>query len=343
MMMMNFKCHYIKNLYKRFYSLIRGLRAYIWRMNWFQYIVIKVFSIRHSAIPLAVLDRMNLLLAYQDNPIQAHRFMRGINSERPINIKMVDPKLITRAVEFNYLSWPRKIFAYIRYKDLLDVGCGTGLHAIGYVVAGVNSYTGLDPKIDLSSDMGKNTRNRKWEQFGWTPSDIMRQLPHVRFIPGTFEEIAPDIAFDIVVLHNVTEHLHNLEEVFKGIVKRLRPDGKMLYNHHNFFCWNGHHKMPKSLMDINLNDPIQRKYIDWGHVALAESHTDELSEKLNKIRMHELRRLTEDYFTIETWKEIPSKPEQGYNRFTNEILTKYPKYEKKDFMIQNVFCVATLK
>ena len=340
---MNFKSHYIKNRYKHFYSRIKRLRDYIWRMNWFQYLVIKAFSVCDSAIPLAVLGRMNLLLAYQDNPIQAHRFMRAVNTRNPTNIRMLDSNLIKRAVEFNYLSWPRRIFAYVRGKDLLDVGCGTGLHAIGYVVAGVNSYTGLDPKINLSSDRGKNIRNRQWEQFGWTPSDIMRQLPHVRFIPGTFEEIAPDVTFDIVVLHNVTEHLHNLEEVFNGIVKRLRPDGKMLYNHHNFFCWNGHHKMPKSIMDINLDDPIQRKYIDWGHVAFAESHTDELSEKLNKIRMDELRRLTEDYFTIETWKEIPSNPEQGRNRFANEILNKYPKYKKREFMIQNVFCVAEVK
>jgi 2-polyprenyl-3-methyl-5-hydroxy-6-metoxy-1,4-benzoquinol methylase len=331
------------NRYKHFFSLVRGLRAYIWRMNWFQYLVIKVFSIGHSAIPFTILDRMNLFLAYQDNPIQAHRFMRGVNSRNPKNIKMLDFNLLKRAVEFNYLSWPRKIFAYVRDKDLLDVGCGTGLHAIGYVVAGVNSYTGLDPKIDFSSDRGKNIRNRQWEQFGWTPSDIMRQLPHVRFIPGTFEEIAPQVTFDIVVLHNVTEHLHNLEEVFKGIVKRIRPDGKILYNHHNFFCWNGHHKMPKSIMDINLDDPIQRKYIDWGHVAFAESHTDELSEKLNKIRMDDLKQLTEKYFLIETWKEIPSNAEQGHIRFTNAIIRKYPKYEKREFMIQNIFCVAEVK
>ena len=132
--------------------------------------------------------------------------MRAVNSRSPINIKMLDPKLLKRAVEFNYLSWPRKIFDYVRDKDLLDVGCGTGLHAIGYVVAGVNSYTGLDPRIDFSSDRGKNIRTRQWEQFGWTPSDIMRQLPHVRFIPGTIEEIAPEVTFDIDVLHNVTEH-----------------------------------------------------------------------------------------------------------------------------------------
>ena len=96
-------------------------------------------------------------------------------------------------------------------------------------------------------------------------------------------------------------------------------------------------------MDIDLDDPIQRKYIDWGHVVLAESHTDELSKNLNKIRIDELRRLTEKYFKIETWKEIPSKPEQGCIRFTNEIINKYPKYEKREFMIQNVFCVAKLK
>lgn len=340
---MNFNSHYLKNHFKRFNRLIGSLKTYIWRMNWFQSLVIKYFSLRQQAIPFVILDRMNLSLAYQDNPIRAHRFMNVANSRHPTKIKRIDKKLIKRAVAFNYIAWPRKIFAYVRDKDLMDVGCGTGLHAIGYVVAGVKSYTGLDPKIDLSSDRGKNLRTRQWEQFGWTPSNIMQQLPHVRFIPGIFEDIAPEVTFDIVVLHNVTEHLHNLEEVFKGIVKRLRPEGKILYNHHNFFCWNGHHKMPKSIMDIDLDDPIQCKYIDWGHVKLAERHTDELSKQLNKIRVDELRCLTEKYFKIETWQEIPSKPEQGGLRFTNEILNKYPKYEKKEFIIQNVFCVAIVK
>ena len=96
-------------------------------------------------------------------------------------------------------------------------------------------------------------------------------------------------------------------------------------------------------MDINLDDPTQRKYIDWGHVAFADSHTDELSEKLNKIRMDDLKQLTEKYFLIETWKEIPSNAEQGHIRFTNETIQKYPKYEKREFIIQNVFCVAELK
>lgn len=334
---MNFRIHLLDGF-------LRSLVYAVYKSDAFQNLVISAFSLRRRAISLPYLDRIySSLVRYHDDLDQARRFMYSTNTSHLADIKDVDLLLISRAIEFNYLSWPRKIFSYVYGKDVLDVGCGTGLHALGYVVAGVNSYTGLDPKINLVSDIGKNLRNRQWEHFGWTPLDIMRKVPHVRFIPGTFETIAPEVTFDIVVLHNVTEHLHNLEDVFKGIVKRLRPDGRILYNHHNFFCWNGHHKMPKSLTDIDLENPTHRKYIDWGHVAFAESHTDELSKKLNKIRMDDLRRLTEKYYSVEIWREIPSNPEQGCLRFTNEILEKYPEYEKREFMIQNVFCVARSK
>jgi len=227
---MTFDSLFLKNRYKRLNSIIRRLEGYISCTDWFQFLLIKGFSMRRKTIPFAILDRIGLLRRYKDNPIRAHRFMNAANFRNPMNTRMLDMKLLRSAVEFNYLSWPRRIFTYVRDKDLLDVGCGTGLHAIGYVVAGVNSYTGLDPKIDFSNDRGKNLRTRQWEQFGWTPSEIMQQLPHVRFIPGTFEEIAPEVTYDIVVLHNVTEYLHNLEAVFKGIVNRLRPNGKILYN-----------------------------------------------------------------------------------------------------------------
>ena len=340
---MNSNAYHRKRFYKRYNRCTGCLTTDVWNADWFQGFVVKIFSLCRRSIPSAIFHRMISLAGYKDDPIKALGFMHATNCRNPAHVRMLDFKLIKRAIEFNYLAWPRKIYAYVHDKDLLDVGCGTGLHAIGYVVAGVNSYTGVDPKMDLSSDRGKNLRNRQWERFGWTPSDIMGQLPHVRFIPGTFEDVAPEVTFDIVVLHNVTEHLHNLEEIFRGIVKRLRRDGKILYNHHNFFSWNGHHKMPKTIMDIDMDDPMQRKYVDWGHVALAETHTDELSQSLNKIRMDDLRRLTEKYFAIENWEEIPSKREQGRARLNDEILHKYPNYQKREFIIQNVLCIAGMK
>ncbi len=252
-------------------------------------------------------------------------------------------EIIKRALKFGYLAWPKKISYHIVEKDVLDVGCGTGLHSIGYYVYGVKSYTGLDPKINYYDDRGKNLRKRKFEKFGWTPNDIMNQFPTVQFIEGIFEDIAPNKKFDIAILHNVTEHLHNLEQVFEGITNRLKEDGKILYNHHNYFCWNGHHQMPKTINDINLNDKKQLEYIDWGHLRFANTYDDKLSMKLNKIKIDQLFELTNKYFDIEMWNEICSKDKEGVNRLTNEILKKYDKYSKRDLTTQHVFCIGRLK
>jgi SAM-dependent methyltransferase len=279
-------------------------------------------------------------MRYHENPIQAFQFLRIANKDHWGHVKKVDLKLLERAVEFNYLSWPRRIFTYVHGKDILDIGCGTGLHAIGYAVVGVRGYTGVDPKVNLESDIGKNLRTRQWEHFGWTPQDIMQQLPHIRLIPGTVEELAPEDTFDVVVLHNVTEHVHNLEEIFREIAIRLRRNGEIVFNHHNYYSWDGHHKIPKFVSDLDPNDPEQQKYVDWRHLRLAESRSDELSAKLNKIRMDELRSLTDKYFVVKTWKEILSGSDKGAGRLNEKIRHAFPQYQEREFLTQHVFCVA---
>jgi SAM-dependent methyltransferase len=248
--------------------------------------------------------------------------------------------MIRRAVEFDYLSWPRKIADDVRGRDVLDVGCGTGLHAVGFLVVGVKNYTGLDPILDLHDDRSKNLRKRRKESFGWTPAQVQRRLPRVELISGTFEQVAPERTFDIAVLHNVTEHLINIEEVFEGVWQRLRPDGRIVFNHHNYYCWNGHHQPPKFVAEIDPDDPAQRKFLDWNHLELDPETEASLAGKLNRIRLDEIRALTERFFDIDTWDEIPSGPDRGAGRLTDEIRRRFPQYSEREFIVQNVLCRA---
>lgn len=253
------------------------------------------------------------------------------------------PKMIRRAVDFGYLGWPRKILSEVKGRDILDVGCGTGLHAVGYLVVGVRSYTGIDPKIDFDSDISKNLTARNREHFGWTPKEMMAQLPRVKLISGTFEEMAPDLAFDVAVLHNVTEHLINIEDVFHGVWMRLREDGVMIFNHHNYYCWNGHHQAPKFVAEIDHNDAQQRKFLDWRHLELDEETRQSLQDKLNFISMDDLLAITLKYFEIDEWREIPIDERRGSERLTSEIMERYGSYSRRDLSIQNVYCRARRK
>jgi SAM-dependent methyltransferase len=280
---------------------------------------------------------------FADKPDVAVEAYWALNHGMPDAARNYAPELIRRAVEFNYLSWPKKIRADIVGKDVADVGCGTGIHAIGFVVVGVKSYTGVDPRVDPDSDQARNLRKSAWESFGATGREIMGAMPRIRLFKGGVEELPPDEQFDVVVLHNVTEHLRDLEGIFAAVAARLREDGKLLFNHHNFYCWNGHHLAPKTVERIDPNDQEQKLYMDWAHLDFDPPEDHYIARGLNRIRLHELRDLTWRYFDIVEWNEVESKESQGKGRLTPEIRTRHPLYRAEEFLIQNVLCRAVRK
>ena len=248
--------------------------------------------------------------------------------------------MVERACAFGYLGWPKRLQRWVEDRDVLDVGCGTGLHAIGFALVGVRTYVGLDPKVRLDAERAKNTRVGRWEPFGWTPAEMMRVFPQIRLIRGSFESMAPDEQFDVAVLHNATEHIIAIDEVLGGIARRLRPGGRLIYNHHNFYCWNGHHMAPKTVRDLRADDAEQRQFVDWAHLRFEPPPDHYFHSGLNRIRLDELRRLTEKHYIIETWNEIPTDEVRGGGRLTPQVLASHPEYSHRELSTQHVFCVA---
>lgn len=251
--------------------------------------------------------------------------------------------LIERAIELGYVGWPKKIRKYIQGRRLLDVGCGNGMHAVGYVVSGVTRYLGLDPRVDLDADNAKSKSTSRFEPLGFTPRDVLRCYPHTALVKGTFEAIAPDEIFDVAVLHNVTEHLQHLEEVIAGCAKRLAPDGRMIFNHHNYYCWNGHHLPPRTLAAIVPGDAEQQKYMDWAHLDFDPPSDHYTATGLNRVRLDELRAIVERYYDVKEWTERLSDEKNGGLRLTPEILARHPGYTERELRVHNVLCVAQPK
>ena len=278
---------------------------------------------------------------YADRPRKACLAYFLFNGLSFRSLRDFESRMIRRAAEFGYMDWPRRIREDVRGADILDVGCGTGLHAIGFLVVGVKSYTGLDPMIKVNTDRSKNIhKGGTKERFGWTPAQIQRRLSRVRLISGTFEQMAPDMTFDVAVLHNVTEHLMKIEEVFRGVWERLRPDGIIVFTHHNFYCWNGHHMKPQFVREIDRTDPEQLKFLDWNHLTYEPGPDEYIARRLNRIRLDELRALTERYFAIELWRETASDENRGAGRLTDEIRARFPGGTDPEFTTQNVLCRA---
>lgn len=266
------------------------------------------------------------------------------NADKPWRARAFHPDVIERAHAFGYMNWANQVQDHVRGQSVLDVGCGPGLHGLGYLAAGAKSYLGLDPIIDLDRDRVKNLSARSQKMaFGWTPAELGRMLEPWEVRPDPIQDLPDDRVFDIAVLHNVTEHLLQIDSVFEAIARRLKPGGRLLYNHHNFYAWNGHHLPPKRVSDIKPGDPDQAEMMDWGHVEYDPAPEHYIARGLNRIRLDDLIALTERFFDIEICDERPSRPETGLGRLTDEIRDRYPYLTDRDFETQNLFCLARVR
>ncbi len=263
-------------------------------------------------------------------------------------LRNYDAHLIEVSADFGYISWPRRIQEHVRGRSVIDVGCGFGGFGMGFLIAGATSYLGLDPAMDLETSDAKNKRIRTWSDMGITPREIAATLPAIRLVRGKSEDLSFDEKFDTISLHNVTEHLIELDRVFAGLVPLCKPDTKLVFHHHNFYCWNGHHDAPNQPQQLDESRWIHRQIMDWRHIDLVPSlppYHPYLTD-LNRIRLDELRAITEKYFEIEHWEEIPSSP-ATLERLTPEILDRVrqtvPDLTERELSINVVLAIATPK
>jgi SAM-dependent methyltransferase len=211
------------------------------------------------------------------------------------------------------------------------------------VVSGATHYTGIDPRIDPARDRVKDLRSGVWTALGWTGAEIMQRLPRIRLVSGRVDEIPDAERFDVAAMHNVTEHLLDLDGVLAAIAKHLRPNGQLVYNHHNFFAWNGHHLKPKSVADIDPSDTEQGQYLDWAHLSFDPPPGHYFRRGLNRLRLHEVREITERYFDIAEWTLVPSPESKGAGRLTQPIRQRHPELSELELTTQHAYCRATPK
>lgn len=255
------------------------------------------------------------------------------------------PHLIEISTEFDYVAWPKRIQDYVRSRSVLDVGCGFGGFGMGFLIAGARSYVGLDPAMELDSTRAKNKRIRQWADMGVTSRQIADSLPAIRLFQSSSEDKAFDETFDTIALHNVTEHLMDLEEVLSGLVRLCKPHTEVVFHHHNYYCWNGHHLAPNQPKQLDETNPKHQMVYDWRHINLVpELDADHyIRTNLNRVRLDELRALTEKYFHIERWDEIPSS-QATLDRLTSGVVQRVreeiPDITERELSVNAVLGVA---
>jgi len=93
---------------------------------------------------------------------------------------------------------------------ILDLGCGTGRHALWLAAAGATVTA-----LDFSEGMLAEARKKPG-------ADAVRFIAHDLHQPLPF----PEAAFDMVVSGLVLEHLRELDRFFREIHRVLAPDGR---------------------------------------------------------------------------------------------------------------------
>ena len=250
---------------------------------------------------------------------------------------------VHQALELGYLRWPKALAKWCRGKDVVDVGCGMGLHGIGFFLEGAKSYTGVDPLIKPKSGVLKSLHSGKRLDCGWTPDMLMARIDRFEMIRGISNELEGKRQFDVATLHNATEHLTDLTGVFDSVARLLRPGGRIIFSHHNWFSWNGHHQEPKTIGRVDLTKPEHQRFVDWAHLEGEHAPDHYVMTKLNRLRLDEVRAITEKLFKIEVDRTFPSTKNQGAGRLTDAIRSRHPDLTEVDLTTQSLFCVAQLK
>ena len=98
------------------------------------------------------------------------------------------------------------------FKDLLDVGCGTG------------------PMIELLS---RKYPDKHYTGLDLTPKMIevanAKNLPNTQFIVGDSENLPfEDESFDVVICANSFHHYPNPRKFFDGVFRVLKPNGRLV-------------------------------------------------------------------------------------------------------------------
>jgi SAM-dependent methyltransferase len=249
-------------------------------------------------------------------------------------------RIYSAACEVGHHIWPNQIRGLLRDKDVLDVGCGTTLYGAVIRAFGAKSYLGTDPRVSLRRNTFRNRAKRGDTRTDVTLGQVLRTIPNVAYEPVGAIEM--ENRFDLALLHTVTEHLMDIETAFAQIARSLRPGGRVWFLHDNYYSWTGHHMPPHSLGAYQPGDPEHEKYVDWRHVDYDAAADHPTRTNVNRIRLDDLRKVTERFFEIESWEEVRDR-KAVLNRLTPEIRERLSQYTERELTTKHAICCGVKK
>lgn len=240
--------------------------------------------------------------------------------------------------------------------QVLDVGCGKSfwltllLHSCGARVTGIDSEF-VTPKRGLSKYVGlarhngleRALRTLVWDAIYAPP--YYRELAAACAFPLRFKGVdvrtmsvmeldSADGTFDLIVSHEVFEHLSDVPAALRSLHRALKPDGVAYIYIHNYASLSGGHHIAWKYPDSEPSGIVP----PWDH--LRQNRYPDIPSWINRLRERDYRRMFEERFEILDW--FPTCRE-GEALLTPEIRAELAGYSEEELLTKGFVVIARPK
>jgi SAM-dependent methyltransferase len=264
-------------------------------------------------------------------------FLKADLSEQRKNLLLSTLHLVKATGSADYTD-SIGLFLEITGKRLLEIGSHYCWYAPFFLKAGCLSYHGVDLEFDRDHRQISGPCGAVESPIAF--GDFIASFPALSITDCDIRDLSPPPGgFDGAFMVSTSEHFDDPQGCFAAIGSLLAPDGRLFINHHNYYSWNGHHRLPWRVQDLNPEDPVHRANVDWAHLRGFIRNPDS-PNYLNYIRMHELIDTVSEFFIIEDKKTVRFGPDTGEGRLTQSILDEFPRYYREELETLEVHLLA---
>lgn len=241
----------------------------------------------------------------------------------------------------------------LRGRRVLDPGCGKSLwltlllHGYGARVTGIDSeFVSGERRLRKYLDIARiNGVDRAVRTLGW---DLIYAAPYYRELErlcpfplrfegidvrqmGSTELAFPTAEFDVVVSHEVFEHLGDVPGTVRALRRVMKPDAVTYIYVHNYTSLSGGHHVEWKYPDAEPSSTVP----PWDH--LRANLFPQIPSWINRLREADYRRAFADAFDILEW--LPTATE-GLALLTPAIRAEMKDYSDAELLTKGFVIVA---